>query len=682
MKNSRPATQVEIDYSSTKVFVTKTDIRGIITYANDTFVDVSGYSREELIGQNHNIVRHPDMPGWAFESLWRTIKAGYPWSGVVKNIAKNGDHYWVRAMVSPIIKDNVVVGFLSLRKKPDRIEISNAEKLYKAGNVPTKRFSLVAWFGNLSLQKKLQFLIQPGLLILLISAEVLIYNSFKTNTIDSVKLRSEVMANSLIDNANMLMVTGAFGDVESRRLLIKKVSSSGNIVGLHLVRSKQVVDQFGPGLPEEKIKDDLERQVIESKTPSFTVSNQGGSIIFRAITPLLASHNYHGTDCLTCHNVQEGSVNGASDIEIDVSTEFKHLDEMVLWLTIGQIFLHVSLYFLIGVIVRRFIVNPVAEIKGHLNDIVNGDMTKSVDISRRDEMGEVLSSLQCSKILLGSMVDQISSVSGHIDSRAKHLTERMSSVRNSSDAQSEATSSMAAAIEEVSVSIDQVSDNARDVKEISENSRALAEQGKQIVQQVVNEMTGIAQTVSNTAEAIRSLGGKSEHIQNIVTTIQEIANQTNLLALNAAIEAARAGEHGRGFAVVADEVRNLAEKTAHATRDIAMMADDIRDSSTVAVNEVNATVEKVKLGSALTTKAGSNIIEINEGAVRVLVGVENISSSIKEQSIGSRDIAVNVEKVAQMTEQNNASVNDVAVTVTVMENLSESLEDAIGYFRV
>jgi methyl-accepting chemotaxis protein len=297
-------------------------------------------------------------------------------------------------------------------------------------------------------------------------------------------------------------------------------------------------------------------------------------------------------------------------------------------------------------------------------------------------MGEVLCSLQCSKVLLGSMVDQISSVSGHIDTRAKQLAESMATVRNSSDAQSEASSSMAAAIEEVSVSIDHVSDNARDVKQISENSRTLADQGKGVVQQVVDEMSGIAQTVSKTAEAIKNLGGKSEQIQNIVTSIQEIANQTNLLALNAAIEAARAGEHGRGFAVVADEVRNLAEKTAHATRDISLMAVDIRDSSALAVNEVNATVEKVKLGSELATKAGSNIIEINEGAVRVLDGVENISTSIKEQSVASRDIAVNVEKVAQMTEQNNASVNEVAVTVKAMESLSETLEDAIGYFRI
>ena len=682
MKKNLPVTQHEIDYAATRTFVTKTDIKGMITYANDSFVEVSGFSREELIGKNHNIVRHPDMPVWAFEDLWMTVKGGHPWTGIVKNRAKNGDHYWVRATVSPIIKDRVVVGYLSLRKKPDRIEISCVEKLYQQASAPKKSFSISNWFGNLSLQKKLQLLIQPALLILLIGAEAVIYNSFKTNAIESVQQRAEVMANSLIDSSNMLMVTGTIGDVESRRLLIKKISSSGHIVGLHLVRTKQVVDQYGAGLPEEQIKDDLVRQVIDSKSPSFSLSEQGDATIFRAVTPLLATHNFHGTDCLTCHNVQEGSVNGASDIEIDVSGEFKRLHDLVLWLSIGQIFLQVSLFFLVGWVVRRFIVKPVAEIEGHLNDIVNGDMTKFVDISHRDEMGEVLCSLQSSKVLLGAMVDQISSVAGHIETRAKDLDKNMLSVKNSSHAQSEATSSMSAAIEEMSLSIDQISSNTQEVRKISENSRSLADQGKEVIQHVVNDMSEIEQTVSNTAKAIQSLGSKSEQIQNIVTSIQEIANQTNLLALNAAIEAARAGEQGRGFAVVADEVRNLAEKTARATQEIAMMADDIRGSSTVAVNEVSSTVEKVKSGSALTTKAGLNIVEIHAGSVKVLVGVEDISSSIKEQSMASRAIAVNVEKVAQMTEQNNLTVDEVAATVKVMEDLTETLEDAIGYFRV
>jgi aerotaxis receptor len=117
LRSAQP-THREVDYPEGMIYVTKTDIRGVVTYTNDSFVEISGFSREELIGENHNIVRHPDMPRWVFSDLWSTIKSGHPWRGIVKNRTKNGDYYWVRATVSPIVVDNNVVGYMSLRRKP------------------------------------------------------------------------------------------------------------------------------------------------------------------------------------------------------------------------------------------------------------------------------------------------------------------------------------------------------------------------------------------------------------------------------------------------------------------------------------------------------------------------------------------------------------------------------------
>jgi aerotaxis receptor len=682
MKTNLPVTQRDIDYPESDVFITKTDTKGVITYANDSFVKISGFSREELVGKSHNIVRHPDMPPWAFADLWQTVKSGYAWRGIVKNRAKDGGHYWVRATVSPIIENDNVIGYLSLRKKPSRAEVMHAEALYKSGKTPLTKFSLGDWFGNLSIQKKLQLLIQPVLLILLTIATIVLSDSFKNVMVDSVRQRAEGIANETIDGSNMLMVTGKINEIDARTLLIKKISSSGNIVGLRLIRAKPVSDQFGPGLPEAQVKDEVERQAIASKQPSYALEERNGVTVFRAVTPYLASHNLHGTDCMSCHAVEEGSVTGASNIEIDMTSDFKKLHEIILWLIVGQILLQVLLHFLIGGVVKHFIAKPVSEIKGHLNDLVNGDMTRLVNISRRDEMGEVLSAVQSSKVLLGSIIDQITSVSNHIDDQARHLTESMSNVERGSHAQSEAASSMAAAVEEMSVSIDQVSDNTNVVHEISENSKKLANHGREVVHQVVEDMSAINQAVGNTAQTIQNLGVKSDQIQNIVKTIKEIADQTNLLALNAAIEAARAGEQGRGFAVVADEVRKLAEKTSKSTLEITKMTDEIRDSTSLAVAEMESTVEKVKSGSELTQKAGSAIVEIDDGASKVLHGVEDISSSIKEQSLASRDIAVNVEKVAQMSEETSASVNEVAATVRKLEQLSGALENTIGHFRV
>lgn len=682
MKKNLPVTQREIDYPESAVFVTKTDTKGIITYASDAFVEISGFSREELIGVNHNVVRHPDMPEWAFADLWATVKGGHPWRGYVKNRAKNGDHYWVRANVSPILNNGNVVGYLSLRKKPSRAEVAAAEKLYASGKPPTKRFSIAGWFRQLPLQKKLQLLLQPVLLIAVGAATLYVSDHMKERMIDTVQARADAVANQVIDSANMLMVTGQISQPETRQLLIKKLASSGNIVSLQLARSESVAAQYGSGLPEQQVRDEVQRQVLANKQTYYQIEERGDQTIYRVVTPYLLTHNFHGTDCLSCHAGEEGSVSGVSDIEIDMSKDFKEHQRFVMVINVGQVILQVMLFFFIGWVVKHFVTRRVVEVRDHLADLVNGDMTGQVDISGRDEMGEILCAVQSSKVLLGSVVDQIVSVSGNIDARAKHLSSTMSKVERSSQSQSDSAGSMAAAVEELTVSIDQVSSNAGDVRQVSDTSKALASDGGKVVQQVVADMEKINQAVVNAAVTIEDLGKKSEHIQNIVKSIQEIADQTNLLALNAAIEAARAGEQGRGFAVVADEVRKLAEKTSKSTQEISAMTETIMGSTNEAVAEMEAAVEMVKSGALLAGQAGAAIVEINDGASRVLSGVEDISHSIHEQSLAGREIAVNVEKVAQMSEENSASVKEVSGTVEKLEHLSQSLAESVGHFRV
>lgn len=159
MKINQPVTQKEVLLEPGKPIVTKTDLKGRITYANDSFVRISGFSREELLGQNHNVVRHPDMPPEAFEDLWNTLKEGHPWRGIIKNRAKNGDHYWVEAFVTPIMADGRVEGYMSVRNAPQRSEVQAAEQLYRGiregsakmprTTYPKERISLnVALWGN------------------------------------------------------------------------------------------------------------------------------------------------------------------------------------------------------------------------------------------------------------------------------------------------------------------------------------------------------------------------------------------------------------------------------------------------------------------------------------------------------------------------------------------------------
>jgi len=679
--NSSRATNQEIDYPDGLVFVTKTDTKGNIIYSNDSFVEVSGYSRSELIGRNHNIVRHPDMPKWAFADLWKTIQDGHPWRGIVKNRTKNGDYYWVRATVSPVIVDHKLVGYISLRRKPTKQEVANVESFYRQANAPKQRRSLMHWFSALPLKIKLHLSVQLIMFGILVVSSILIADHIKARMVDAAKLHAADIANEVIDSANMLMVMGRIGEVEDRKLLVKKISSSGNILSLRLMRADQVVKQFGPGLPEERVESVLQRQVIANKQPYYNVDWENGSPRLHAITPYIAMTNFHGTNCLSCHQVEAGSVNGLSDLSIDLTADYASYHQVITNLAIGVGSIQILLFFIIGWIVHRFVTKPVEEINSSLNHLVNGDVRGQVDISGRDELGKVLCAVQTSKVYLGSSFDRVATASRKLN-QANQLSESVEKISEASHAQSEASSSMAAAVQQMTVSIDQITENYSEVQRISEQSKDASKYGEVSVKQVIDEMSRINLAVENVANKIDALGEKSKHIKNIVLTVQEISDQTNLLALNAAIEAARAGEAGRGFAVVADEVRKLADKTGKATREIESVVNEINAGTTDAVTEMTSTVERVRTGAELVEKTGHAMAEINEGTHKVLNGTQEILSSLKELSAASRDIAVNVERVAQMSERNNLDLQGVTVAAVCLREQVAELEHSIEHFKI
>ena len=159
MKINTPVTQVEVPFPKGKYIVSRTDLKGALTYVNDTFVEISGFTREELIGNNHNMVRHPDMPPAAFENLWQTNKGGRPWRGMVKNRCKNGDFYWVEALVVPVRKDTETIGYMSVRTEPTRHQVSEAEALYRQMKEGKASLPLPSAWMQVPLAAKLAFLV-------------------------------------------------------------------------------------------------------------------------------------------------------------------------------------------------------------------------------------------------------------------------------------------------------------------------------------------------------------------------------------------------------------------------------------------------------------------------------------------------------------------------------------------
>jgi len=255
-------------------------------------------------------------------------------------------------------------------------------------------------------------------------------------------------------------------------------------------------------------------------------------------------------------------------------------------------------------------------------------------------------------------------------------------VATASHHQSESASDMAATVEEMTVSINHVGDRAQEANRLSSESGQLAISGEKVISQTVSDIQDIAATVHEAAELIHGLERHSQEISNVVAVIREVADQTNLLALNAAIEAARAGEQGRGFAVVADEVRKLAERTAVSTQEISRTINTIRTGASNAVTSMQGVVSKVTKGVESAQEANEAIRQIGEGSRNAVGMVEEITSAIREQATATNNIAMQVERIAQMSEESSAAAGNSAETAQDLDRLATDMQRIVSTYRL
>jgi methyl-accepting chemotaxis protein len=312
--------------------------------------------------------------------------------------------------------------------------------------------------------------------------------------------------------------------------------------------------------------------------------------------------------------------------------------------------------------------------------IASGDLASPIDCAPGDQTS-LLANLRNMQDHLRQMIGTIVDHAEQVASAATQLLAASEEVTSRARHQSDAASSMAASVEEMAVSIDQVKENAGEANDISQTADKISEEGAAVIHGAASEMHRIAEAVQSSSEIVEELGRQSDQISSIVNTIKEIADQTNLLALNAAIEAARAGEQGRGFAVVADEVRKLAERTSLSTTEITDMVAKIQNGTRSAVGSMQAGVEKVSSGVDLANRAGDSINQIREGAQRVSQVVTGISDSITEQSVASNDIAKKLEVIAQMAEESVLAVAHTNDAARRLQSLSASLHETVARFR-
>ena len=314
-----------------------------------------------------------------------------------------------------------------------------------------------------------------------------------------------------------------------------------------------------------------------------------------------------------------------------------------------------------------------------VKQVAAGDLSVEIPVANTDSTS-LLAAMKVMQSNLQKLIGEIQTNADMVASAAKKMTIAAEDVACSSNQQSASSLVIAAAMEQLTVSINLISDSANRAQTISGDSELLMNETSGVVSEAVNRIAKIATVVEQASQTVRTVGQESENVSKIVLVIKEVADQTNLLALNAAIEAARAGEQGRGFAVVADEVRKLAERTTQSTQEITTMISSMQSSARDAVTCIEDAVANVNEGVILTKRVGESVSQLGASSHEVKGVIIDVSSALREQNAASNEIARNVEQIAQTGERNSGAVGAVAKAATELQQLANSLTDSARHF--
>ena len=337
----------------------------------------------------------------------------------------------------------------------------------------------------------------------------------------------------------------------------------------------------------------------------------------------------------------------------------------------------------IGPFIINSIVKPLDDLRNTMMNIQGtGDLAKRAKVYGDDEIGQTSKAFNALLLTIKGITREVSNGTEVLAVATNQLSAIADQVKVSSEHQSEAASATAAAVEEMTVSIASVSDSIQQIRETAHESLQHTRKGNETVSEMVGEIDQVESAVSTIARSVREFVQSTTQITQMTKEVRDIANQTNLLALNAAIEAARAGEQGRGFAVVADEVRKLAEKSASSAKAI----DDITQSITQQSESVEKSIEAGLQHLSTTQECMENfavvLSESTSSVQSVSKGVDDIAAAAQEQAATSNEIAKNVERIAQMTEENSDSVEETSAAAQNLSVMAHKLKSSISIFKV
>jgi methyl-accepting chemotaxis protein/aerotaxis receptor len=685
MRLNEPITDHETDIPDGEPLVSRTDPSGRIVFANHVFVGVSGFTEEELLGAPHNIVRHPHMPAAAFANLWDTIKAGRPWDGLVKNRAKSGDFYWVRANVTPVIEGDQVTGYISIRSKPSREAVAVAEEAYarlrngQAKGIGLRDGELISVGWRIWLLEAWRSV--SGRMIAAVTATCLVLAAVGTLGFSGMAASNRVLRQVYEDD----MVS-----VDQLRSVLDRIRDNRNQIAQMTIalgrgaKPDEVLTEREPPVRANleqiaelwrayKARDRLPDQQIlieqfeqrfaallhDGIDPAFVLAHRGQTEeldqLFAQRAPGLFQAAFDADAALVTRQIRVGR-------DAYQSAVADLWWRLTLGLGVGGAGLLAVLA--IGWCLYRSIRAPVRALEQHLHSITRGDLDLAIASPQAREFRGVVAMLRAMRAHLAfnewqrreferkahsSRRTTVERMATKIETEAGGAVERVGqraqTMVEEADTMTASAERVNANAERTAVAVDQALKNAQIVAAASEELAASIREVSSQVDHASSVAREAAAKGSEARDTIRSLADAGERISGVVRLIADIASQTNLLALNATIEAARAGEAGKGFAVVANEVKALATQTAKATAEITQQIEGLRGATGAAVSQVEA------VSATLDTVA--------QGAVSMAAAIEQQTAATQEIA---RNVAESGEAVMRITELMAAVSREANVT--------------------
>ena len=522
MKINLPVTDKGYDLTDEDVIISTTDMKGTTTFANDAFLRISGFSNEELIGKNHNVVRHPDMPPEAFADLWSTLKAGKSWMGIIKNRCKNGDYYWVDGYVTPMFERGSIVGYQSVRIKPQQEDVQRASRLYK------------------QLTKK------------------------------------------------------------TNRLFRLPVPGSGQKLFF------------------------------------------GNAIVLILVYTMLA---------------MAGKLSG------------------MMWLTIIPALAVCRLF-------QFFAMRPYQRVIDAAREVVDNPVMQQVYTGSTDDCMAPLLAIRMLQTRLRTIMDRVAQSSGELANVAAQTAATAEQSSAGIMKQHSETDQVAAAMNEMASTVEEVARNAQTAANLTQETSKISTESKGVMDQIVASVNRLSQEITGAANVIGELESHSNNIGVILEVIKGVAEQTNLLALNAAIEAARAGEQGRGFAVVADEVRTLAQRTQQSTEEIENMIEQLQNGTKQAVAVMNNSCEQAQNSVTHAGQGGEALDTITSKISQIADMNYMIASAAEEQCAVAEEINRNIMNISQIAEIATQGTHTIMAANKELSDMARRFDGMTRQFTV